>query len=61
MTEKQERHRGGARPGAGRKPNPIKRCRHTVYCSNAEMAAIKQFLEKRRRTDRFGGEWSVSE
>lgn len=43
---------GGARPGAGRKPNEIERKHRTVYCNNAEFRGVKNILTTLKELDK---------
>lgn len=45
-------HSGGAREGAGRKPNEIQRKHRTVYCNNAEFRGVKNILTVLKELDK---------
>ena len=43
---------GGARPGAGRKPNEIERKHRTVYCNSLEFKGLKNVLTVLKELDK---------
>lgn len=43
---------GGARPGAGRKPNEIERKHRTVYCNTSEFKGLKNVLTALKKLDK---------
>ena len=46
MAEATKGKRGGARPGAGRKPSPVKRAAVTIYLTPDQRAALAALRER---------------